>query len=149
MHRQLGGCALTDHRSWRNVFAGKTYPERICGDQAGNWRMFTTKNHAGAVSDTAVRRRSDLYDPWRRHVFSEVTPGTAAAFGGVTDGLQQFGIPVACCSDGPSGIRMDCGTMPMHCRTVRCWHVPLIRSWWKNCMRWRAWSFGRTRSTPS
>lgn len=40
----------------------------------------------------------------------KVTPGTAA-FGGVTDGLQQFGIPVACCSDGPSGIRMDCGTM--------------------------------------
>ena len=39
----------------------------------------------------------------------KVTPGTAA-FGGVTDGLQQFGIPVACCSDGPSGIRMDCGT---------------------------------------
>ena len=39
----------------------------------------------------------------------KVTPGTA--FGGVTDGLQQFGIPVACCSDGPSGIRMDCGTM--------------------------------------
>jgi len=38
----------------------------------------------------------------------KVTPGT---FGGVTDGLQQFGIPVACCSDGPSGIRMDCGTM--------------------------------------
>ena len=41
----------------------------------------------------------------------KVTPGTAAAFGGMTDGLQQFGIPVACCSDGPSGIRMDCGTM--------------------------------------
>ena len=41
----------------------------------------------------------------------KVTPGTAAAFGGVTDSLEQFGIPVACCSDGPSGIRMDCGTM--------------------------------------
>ena len=41
----------------------------------------------------------------------KVTPGTAAAFGGVTDRLQQFGIPAACCSDGPSGIRMDCGTM--------------------------------------
>ena len=40
----------------------------------------------------------------------KVTPGTGAAFGGVTDGLLHFGIPVACCSDGPSGIRMDCGT---------------------------------------
>lgn len=40
----------------------------------------------------------------------KVTPGTAAAFGGVTEELRNFGIPVACCADGPSGIRMDCGT---------------------------------------
>lgn len=39
----------------------------------------------------------------------KVTPGTAAAFGGITDSLQHFGIPAGCCSDGPSGIRMDCG----------------------------------------
>lgn len=40
----------------------------------------------------------------------KVTPGTAAAFGGITDSLQAFGVPAACCADGPSGIRMDCGT---------------------------------------
>lgn len=40
----------------------------------------------------------------------KVTPGTAAAFGGVTEELRNFGIPLACCADGPSGIRMDCGT---------------------------------------
>lgn len=40
----------------------------------------------------------------------KVTPGTAAAFGGVTDSLWKFGIPAACCADGPSGIRMDCGS---------------------------------------
>ncbi len=40
----------------------------------------------------------------------KVTPGTASAFGGVTPSLQKFGIPVGCCADGPSGIRMDCGT---------------------------------------
>lgn len=40
----------------------------------------------------------------------KVTPGTAAAYGGITDRLQAFGIPAVCCSDGPSGIRMDCGT---------------------------------------
>lgn len=39
-----------------------------------------------------------------------VTPGTAGAFGGVTDELRAMGIPTACCADGPSGIRMDCGT---------------------------------------
>lgn len=40
----------------------------------------------------------------------KVTPGTGGAFGGVTESLKAFGIPVGCCSDGPSGIRMDCGT---------------------------------------
>lgn len=40
----------------------------------------------------------------------KVTPGTAGAFGGVTESLAHFGIPVGCCADGPSGIRMDCGS---------------------------------------
>lgn len=40
----------------------------------------------------------------------KVTAGTAAAFGGITESLQALGVPVGCCSDGPSGIRMDCGT---------------------------------------
>ncbi|MDE6032083.1 MAG: fibronectin type III-like domain-contianing protein, partial [Oscillospiraceae bacterium] len=39
-----------------------------------------------------------------------VTPGTAAAFGGVSDNLAGFGIPAGCCDDGPSGMRLDCGT---------------------------------------
>lgn len=40
----------------------------------------------------------------------KVTAGTAAAFGGLTESLRNYGIPAACCADGPSGIRMDCGT---------------------------------------
>ncbi|SDB03407.1 glycoside hydrolase family 3 C-terminal domain-containing protein [Butyrivibrio sp. INlla16] len=40
----------------------------------------------------------------------KVTAGIAGAYGGVTDRLSDFGIPVGGCSDGPSGIRMDCGT---------------------------------------
>lgn len=39
-----------------------------------------------------------------------VTPGTASAMGGVSEALRAMGIPAVCCSDGPSGIRMDCGT---------------------------------------
>ncbi|WP_303803839.1 glycoside hydrolase family 3 C-terminal domain-containing protein [Ruminococcus flavefaciens] len=39
-----------------------------------------------------------------------VTAGTASAFGGVSDTLVKFGIPAGCCSDGPSGMRLDCGT---------------------------------------
>ena len=38
-----------------------------------------------------------------------VTSGTAAAFGGVSDELAERGIPAACASDGPSGIRRDTG----------------------------------------
>lgn len=38
-----------------------------------------------------------------------VTSGTASAFGGVSDSLFNYGIPVACTADGPSGIRMDSG----------------------------------------
>lgn len=39
----------------------------------------------------------------------KVTAGTGGAFGGVTERLLRFGIPVLCCTDGPSGIRMDSG----------------------------------------
>lgn len=39
-----------------------------------------------------------------------VTAGTASAFGGVSDSLAAMGIPAGCCDDGPSGMRLDCGT---------------------------------------
>ena len=39
----------------------------------------------------------------------KVTGGTGCAFGGVTERLLGFGIPIACGTDGPSGIRMDTG----------------------------------------
>ncbi|MDE6671939.1 MAG: glycoside hydrolase family 3 C-terminal domain-containing protein [Ruminococcus sp.] len=40
----------------------------------------------------------------------KVTAGTASAFGGISENLEKFGIPAGCCSDGPSGMRLDCGT---------------------------------------
>jgi beta-glucosidase len=40
---------------------------------------------------------------------SLVTPGTAAAFGGVSESLRKKGIPAVCCDDGPSGMRLDSG----------------------------------------
>ena len=74
----------------------------------------------------------------------KVTPGTAAAFGGVTDRLLYFGIPIACCSDGPSGIRMDDGTKAFSIPSGTClactWNRVLVKElfdWlgtevWKN-----------------
>ncbi|MBO5338670.1 MAG: glycoside hydrolase family 3 protein [Clostridia bacterium] len=39
----------------------------------------------------------------------KVTPGTGCAFGGVTEELNSYGVPIVCGTDGPSGIRMDSG----------------------------------------
>ena len=39
----------------------------------------------------------------------KVTSGTAAAFGGVSEALLGYGIPIAAAADGPSGIRRDSG----------------------------------------
>lgn len=60
----------------------------------------------------------------------KVTPGTAGAFGGVTESLQRYGIPAGCCADGPSGIRMDCGTiafaMPNGTSLACTFHLELV-----------------------
>jgi beta-glucosidase len=40
----------------------------------------------------------------------KVTPGCGGAFGGLTERLRALGIPAGCCTDGPSGLRLDCGT---------------------------------------
>lgn len=39
----------------------------------------------------------------------KVTAGTGCAFGGLTPELNRFGVPIACGSDGPSGLRLDSG----------------------------------------
>ena len=39
----------------------------------------------------------------------KATRGTVGAIGGLTDSLKNFGVPVCCVSDGPSGLRMDNG----------------------------------------
>ena len=61
----------------------------------------------------------------------KVTPGTAAAFGGVTPALHDCGIPCGCCSDGPSGIRMDTGAeaslMPIGTLLACTWNMNLVR----------------------
>ena len=60
----------------------------------------------------------------------KVTPGTASAFGGLTPALAATGLPVACCSDGPSGIRMDTGTpatsLPIGTLMACTWDPALI-----------------------
>lgn len=60
----------------------------------------------------------------------KVTPGTAAAFGGVSHKLMTYGIPVGCCADGPSGVRMDGGLkatqLPIGTLLACTWDVPLV-----------------------
>lgn len=70
-------------------------------------KKITTEEFILQFSDedlTALVRGEGMCSP-------KVTPGIAGAIGGVTEHLKGFGLPVAGCSDGPSGIRMDCGTL--------------------------------------
>lgn len=59
-----------------------------------------------------------------------VTPGTASAFGGVSQSLRNYGIPAACTADGPSGIRMDSGheavQLPIGTLLASTWDLPLV-----------------------
>lgn len=60
----------------------------------------------------------------------KVTPGTAAAYGGVSKHLSEMGIPCGCCSDGPSGMRIDCGlkafSLPNGTLMACTFNLPLI-----------------------
>lgn len=60
----------------------------------------------------------------------KVTSGTASAFGGLSESLLRFGIPVACAADGPSGIRMDSGEtatqLPIGTLLASTWNTQLI-----------------------
>ena len=66
-----------------------------------------------------------------------VTPGTASAFGGVSDQLFNYGIPVACTADGPSGIRMDSGQKATQVPSEPCLRRHGTRNWLKSCMSWK------------
>lgn len=60
----------------------------------------------------------------------KVTPGTASAFGGVGDSLLEYGLPMACTCDGPSGIRMEGGAratlMPIGTLLACTWDQKLV-----------------------
>ena len=61
----------------------------------------------------------------------KVTPGIAAAFGGLSESLHDiYKIPAAGCSDGPSGIRLDTGLeanlMPIGTLLACSWNLPLV-----------------------
>jgi beta-glucosidase len=62
----------------------------------------------------------------------KVTSGTAAAFGGITLSLHEYGIPCGCCSDGPSGIRRDTGEeanlLPIGTLLASTWNTRLVMS---------------------
>ncbi len=61
---------------------------------------------------------------------NKVTPGTAGAFGGLSYRLSKYGIPAACCADGPSGIRMESGLkatqLPIGTLLACTWDVKLV-----------------------
>lgn len=60
----------------------------------------------------------------------KVTPACIGSFGGVTAQLKEFGIPIACVADGPSGIRRDNGAISVQLPNGVCisctWNKKLI-----------------------
>ncbi len=67
----------------------------------------------------------------------KVTPGTAAAFVGVTPSLKAMGLPTLCCTDGPSGIRMvsdaKCICYPAATCLAATWNTDLVREMYESC----------------
>ncbi|MCR5342466.1 MAG: glycoside hydrolase family 3 C-terminal domain-containing protein [Butyrivibrio sp.] len=75
----------------------------------------------------------------------KVTAGIAGAFGGVTDSLAGFGIPVGGCSDGPSGIRMDCGTHAFSLPNGTCLACTFNEELNEELFRWEALDLRKNR----
>ncbi|MBO4277688.1 MAG: glycoside hydrolase family 3 protein [Clostridia bacterium] len=67
----------------------------------------------------------------------KVTPGTAAAFVGTTARLRARGLPVLCCTDGPSGLRMvsdaKCTAYPSATCLAATWDTELVESAYEFC----------------
>jgi len=67
----------------------------------------------------------------------KVTPGTGAAFGGVIKALCDKKIPIMCCTDGPSGIRMvsdaKCFSYPSATAIAATWNESLAQEMYQNC----------------
>lgn len=61
----------------------------------------------------------------------KVTGGTGCAFGGLSESLMKKGVPIACGTDGPSGLRMDCGakgtSMPNGTMLSCTWNEELLQ----------------------
>lgn len=112
----------------------KNRPEEIpyTGDQG--WKLSDVADGKVSLEDfIAQLSAEDLMCLVRGEGMNspKVTPGTAGAFGGVTEELLKFGIPIACCADGPSGIRMDVGTiafsLPNGTSLACTFNLPLVK----------------------
>ena len=60
----------------------------------------------------------------------KATPGTGGALGGQTESLSNYGIPVCCVTDGPSGVRLDDGklatSIPNGTSLASTWDIELV-----------------------
>lgn len=87
-------------------------PEEIAYTGNKGYRLIDVKNGKVSMKDLVAQiSDEDLACIIRGEGMGspKVTPGTAAAFGGVSENLKNMGIPCGCCSDGPSGMRLDSG----------------------------------------
>jgi len=139
LHRNSDGSLTREPVPTRTIDPAKRRLERLPGalSVAAADELFTLRDvHEGRCTlenFVAQMEDEDLFCIVRGEGMSSprVTPGTAGAIGGVSSRLtDRFGLPAACCSDGPSGIRMDCGnkafSMPNGTSQACSWNETLI-----------------------
>ena len=106
-------------------------PQELTGNKSGLKLLDVFDNKCTMEEFISQLSNEELFCIVRGEGMSspKVTPGCGGAFGGVTDSLLEKGIPVACCTDGPSGIRMDCGkkafAMPNGACLASGWNLEL------------------------
>ncbi len=111
--RVVKGSEPTPLKEKDTVYSRNSYRGDIAGERIKNLKLTDVLTDRAAM-DSFIYDLSD-YDLscivcGEGMGSPKVTAGTASAFGAVSPSLDELNIPAMCCADGPSGVRMDCGT---------------------------------------
>lgn len=114
MHRNADGSLVMEVTPVRTFgpYDRVERPEEIPYTGDKGYKLADVYNNKVSMDEfVAQLSKEDLVSMFRGEGMScrKVTPGTGSGFGGLTESLRGFGIPAACTTDGPSGLRFDVG----------------------------------------
>ena len=101
---------VRDYNLWQRICSNRPYEMKKHNDgkvyfkdvRNGNAKLEDFVAQLPAEQLCVIVRGEGMNSP-------KVTAGTGGAFGGLSPYLQELGVPISCCTDGPSGLRMDSG----------------------------------------